>query len=383
MNRSTVTKTHFGRALASTAMIALFLASCATTPQSPPGAADVRAKLTRLQSDTDLASRAPIEIREAETAVRLAETPVPKDQALGAYRVYLADYKVEIAEAKASTRYAEHQRIALSEAREQARLHARTLEADRAQGRADMARSDASRARSDATRARNEADAARASEADAAASAARRAELARDEAERARDATAAGAAHDAERARRASEDARALAAAGAAHDAERARRASEDARALAAADADREKAELQRQIDLLQARTTDRGLVLTLGNVLFATGRAELKAGSIDSLNNLVAFLNQYPDRNIMIEGHTDSVGTAASNLALSERRAGSVQSYLLQQGVGSQRITFSGMGESQPIADNDTDTGRQQNRRVEIIIDQPRQITAVTPSGQ
>jgi outer membrane protein OmpA-like peptidoglycan-associated protein len=321
----------------------------------------VRAKLTRLQSDTDLASRAPIEIREAETAVRLAETPVPKDQALGAYRVYLADYKVEIAEAKASTRYAEHQRIALSEAREQARLHARTLEADRAQGRADMARSDASRARSDATRARNEADAARASEADAAASAARRAELARDEAERARDATAAGAAHDAERARR----------------------ASEDARALAAADADREKAELQRQIDLLQARTTDRGLVLTLGNVLFATGRAELKAGSIDSLNNLVAFLNQYPDRNIMIEGHTDSVGTAASNLALSERRAGSVQSYLLQQGVGSQRITFSGMGESQPIADNDTDTGRQQNRRVEIIIDQPRQITAVTPSGQ
>jgi outer membrane protein OmpA-like peptidoglycan-associated protein len=361
MNRSTVTKTHFGRALASTAMIALFLASCATTPQSPPGAADVRAKLTRLQSDTDLASRAPIEIREAETAVRLAETPVPKDQALGAYRVYLADYKVEIAEAKASTRYAEHQRIALSEAREQARLHARTLEADRAQGRADMARSDASRARSDATRARNEADAARASEADAAASAARRAELARDEAERARDAAAAGAAHDAERARR----------------------ASEDARALAAADADREKAELQRQIDLLQARTTDRGLVLTLGNVLFATGRAELKAGSIDSLNNLVAFLNQYPDRNIMIEGHTDSVGTAASNLALSERRAGSVQSYLLQQGVGSQRITFSGMGESQPIADNDTDTGRQQNRRVEIIIDQPRQITAVTPSGQ
>jgi outer membrane protein OmpA-like peptidoglycan-associated protein len=319
---------------------------------------------------------------------------------LGAYRVYLADYKVEIAEAKASTRYAEHQRIALSEAREQARLHARTLEADRAQQRADMARSDASRARSDASWARNEADAARASEANAAADAARRAELARYEAERARDAAAAGAASDAERALRASEDARALAAADAerartasdearelaaadaAHDAEQARRASDDARATAAADAEREKAELQRQIELLQAKPTERGLVLTLGNVLFATGRADLNAGGTDSLNKLVAFLNQYPDRNIMIEGHTDDVGTDASNLTLSERRAGSVQSYLLQQGVGSQRITSSGMGESQPIANNDTDTGRQQNRRVEVIIDHP-QVTAATPPGQ
>jgi len=377
-HNSTISKARFGMALATTVTIAMFLAGCATTPQSPPGAADVRAKLTRLQSDTDLASRAPIEIREAETAVRLAEIPVPKDRALGAYRVYLADYKVEIAEAKAATRYAEHQRIALSEAREQARLHARTLEADRAQRRADMARSDASRARSDASWARSEADAARASEANAAADAARRAELARDEAERAREAAAAGAAYDAERALRASEDARAVAAA----DAEQARRASEDARALAAADAEREKAELQRQIELLQAKPTERGLVLTLGNVLFATGRADLNAGGTDSLNKLVAFLNQYPDRNIMIEGHTDDVGTAASNLTLSERRAGSVQSYLLQQGVGSQRITSSGMGESQPIANNDTDTGRQQNRRVEVIIDHP-QITAATPPGQ
>lgn len=362
MNSPTFSKTRFGMGLATTAMIVLFLTSCASTPQSPPGAADVRAKLIRLQSDTNLASRAPIEIREAEAAVRLAEIPVPNDQALGAYRVYLADHKVEIAEAKAATRYAEHQRIALSEASEQARLRARTLEANRAQDRADLARSDAARAR-------NEADAARASEAYAAADAARRAELARNEAERARNA----AAYDAEQARRASEEARVSAEASAEYDAERARMASEEARAMAAADADRERAELQRQIDLLQAKTTERGLVLTLGNVLFATGRADLNAGGTDSLNKLVAFLNQYPDRNIMIEGHTDNVGSDASNLALSERRAGSVHTYLLQQGVGSQRISSSGLGESQPIADNDTDAGRQQNRRVEIIIDNPQ----------
>lgn len=346
MNSPTISKTRFGMGLAATAMLALFLASCATTPQSPPGAADVRAKLTQLQSDTNLASRAPIEIREAEAAVRLAETPVPNDQALGAYRVYLADYKVEIAKAKATTRYAEHQRIALSEAREQARLRARTVEADRAQDRADLARSEAIRARNEADAARASEAAARASEAIAAADAARRAQLARNEAERARRAE---------------------------QDAERARMASEEARAKAAADADRQKAELQRQIDLLQAKTTERGLVLTLGNVLFATARADLNAGGTDSLNKLVAFLNQYPDRNILIEGHTDNVGSDASNLALSERRAGSVQSYLMKQGVGSQRITSVGMGESRPIADNDTDAGRQQNRRVEVIIDNPQ----------
>lgn len=350
MNSPTIKATRLGKALAATAVSALLLAACASTPQSPPGAADVRAKLSQLQSNANLASRAPIEIREAETAVRLAEIPVPDDQALGAHRVYLADHKVEIAEAKAMTRYAEDQRTRLSNDREQARLYARTREADRAQARADMARSDANRARDDA-------DAARASEASAAADAARQAEWARNEADRARNTAAADAAYDAERARK----------------------ASEEARILAAADSDRQKAELQRQIDLLQAKSTERGLVLTLGNVLFTTGQADLKAGGIDSLNKLVAFLNQYPDRNVMIEGHTDNVGTDTSNQALSERRAGSVQSYLLQQGVGSQRISSSGMGESQPIASNDSVAGRQQNRRVEIIIDDPQQLTSTT----
>lgn len=307
MNTSNSFTVRFGMAFAIAAMTGMFLASCASTPQSPPGAADARAKLTRLQADSNLASRAPVEIKEAETAVRLAEIPVPRDQALGVYRVYLADYKVEIAEAKASTRYAEDQRVLLAEARDRAQLNARTMEAERARNRADLARSDADRAR-------DEADAARRSAAFAAEDAARRAERARDE-------------------------------------------------------TDQEKAELQRQIDLLQAKTTERGLVLTLGNVLFATGRADLKGGGKDSLNNLVNFLNQYQDRTIMIEGHTDSVGSEASNQALSTRRAESVQSYLLQQGIGSQRMSSRGLGQNQPIASNDSETGRQENRRVEIII--------------
>jgi outer membrane protein OmpA-like peptidoglycan-associated protein len=357
-------------------MIALLLAGCASTPRSPQGAADARAKLTRLQSDTNLARHAPIEIREAEAAVRLAETPVPKDQALGTHRVYLADHKVEIAEAKASTRYAEDQRALLIKQSDQARLDARTREADMARLQADLARSDANRARS-------EADAARADAANASADAERRAELARIEATRDRDAAAADAARRAELASNEATRARNAAAADAARQAELARNEADRKLASATADAARESAELQRQIDLLQAETTDRGLVLTLGNVLFETGRADLKLNATESLNRLVSFLNQYQDRNVVIEGHTDNVGTDTSNQILSQHRAESVRSYLLQQGIGSQRLAASGMGESKPIADNDTASGRQQNRRVEVIIDQPALITAVSPTSQ
>jgi len=314
MNTLNAKQRNVVKSFATATIVTLLLASCASTPQSPPGAADVRAKLTRLQSDPNLGSRAPVEIREAEAAVQLAEVPVPKDKSLGSYRVYLADYKVEIAEAKATTRFAEDQRLQLSEEREHARLLARTREADMA--------------RLDADRARTEVDAARFAAASAAATAAQQAELARNESDRARDA--------------------------------------------AAAEAAQQKEELQRQIDLLEAKTTDRGLVLTLGNVLFATGKTDLKAGATTSLNKLVSFLNEYPDRNVVIEGHTDNVGTSASNQALSQRRAESVGSYLSQQGIDYQRIKTSGMGEDQPVAENDTETGRQQNRRVEIIIDNP-----------
>ncbi len=328
MNTSKIFTFRFGMAFTIAAMTGMFLVSCASTPQAPAGAADARAKLSRLQADPNLASRAPIEIREAETAVRLAETPVPQDKALGIHRVYLADYKVEIAEAKASTRYAEDQRVLLAEARDRAQLNARTMEAERARNQADFARSDANMAR-------DEADAAR-----------RSAAIAAEEADAAR-AAAAEAARRAEQVRN---------------------------------ETDQEKAELQRQIDLLQAKTTERGLVLTLGNVLFETGRADLKSSGKDSLNNLVNFMNQYQDRTIMIEGHTDSVGSAASNMALSERRAESVRSYLLQQGISSQRMTSKGLGQNQPIGNNDTETGRQENRRVEIII-LDKQVSDLNPS--
>jgi outer membrane protein OmpA-like peptidoglycan-associated protein len=122
----------------------------------------------------------------------------------------------------------------------------------------------------------------------------------------------------------------------------------------------------------LQAKPTDRGLVVTLGDVLFMTGRADLQPGAVGNLGRLVTFLNKYPGRTVAIEGYTDSVGSEDYNQRLSERRADSVKSYLIGQGIGSTRLSASGKGESDPVAANDSASGRQQNRRVEVVISNP-----------
>jgi outer membrane protein OmpA-like peptidoglycan-associated protein len=140
--------------------------------------------------------------------------------------------------------------------------------------------------------------------------------------------------------------------------------------------------ELQRQIDVLQAKPTDRGLVLTLGDVLFTTGRADLKPGATGNLDKLVAFLNKYPDRSAAIQGYTDSVGSEDYNQGLSERRADSVKSYLSGQGIGSIRLSASGKGRNDPVADNSSATGRQQNRRVEVVISNPPVVVSNPPAA-
>jgi outer membrane protein OmpA-like peptidoglycan-associated protein len=139
------------------------------------------------------------------------------------------------------------------------------------------------------------------------------------------------------------------------------------AAALAAAEA-RER-DLQRQLEELDAKKTDRGMVLTLGDVLFATDESELKGGAVSNLGKLASFLNEYQDRTVIIEGHTDSVGSEDYNLGLSQRRADAVRRYLMNQGVSANRLSATGMGKGSPVASNETATGRQQNRRVEVII--------------
>jgi outer membrane protein OmpA-like peptidoglycan-associated protein len=149
-------------------------------------------------------------------------------------------------------------------------------------------------------------------------------------------------------------------------------RADADAARAAAANSQQQSAELQRQIDEMHAKVTDRGVVLTLGDVLFTSGQADLKATATGNLNKLVTFLNTYPNRTVVVEGYTDSVGSDDYNQGLSERRADGVKSYLVRRGVGSERLTALGKGKSDPVAGNDSADGRQQNRRVEVVISNP-----------
>jgi outer membrane protein OmpA-like peptidoglycan-associated protein len=140
---------------------------------------------------------------------------------------------------------------------------------------------------------------------------------------------------------------------------------------------EREKAELaaraqslQQQLAELNAKQTERGMVLTLGDVLFDTGQSTLKAGAQSTIDRLAEFLRSSPESTVVIEGHTDSVGGEDYNMQLSQRRADAVRTELLNRNISGDRVTSAGKGESAPIASNDTDAGRQQNRRVEIIIE-------------
>jgi len=126
---------------------------------------------------------------------------------------------------------------------------------------------------------------------------------------------------------------------------------------------------LQDELDALKAEKTDRGMVLTIGDVLFATGHADLLAGAVENVNRLATFLQNHPEKTLLIEGHTDNVGGDAYNLGLSQQRAESVRNALLTQGIASNRMSAVGYGKAKPIADNGSSEGRQRNRRVEVVI--------------
>ena len=119
----------------------------------------------------------------------------------------------------------------------------------------------------------------------------------------------------------------------------------------------------------MKGRMTERGIVLTIGDVLFATGTATLSPRADNEISRLAAFMKKYPDRNVLIEGYTDSTGTEGANLDLSLNRANAVSNKLVAQGISKGRITTKGFGEESPVASNDTAAGREQNRRVDVII--------------
>jgi OmpA-OmpF porin, OOP family len=140
------------------------------------------------------------------------------------------------------------------------------------------------------------------------------------------------------------------------------------------------RAEVERELADLKAHETEHGLVLTLGDVLFAPDQAALTSAAMRKLSPLVNILKEQPKRSIRIEGYTDSKGTASYNLDLSQRRADAVRDFLIDHGISPNRIIARGYGEAEPVAANATTAGRRENRRVEVIVPRAgRRVTADT----
>lgn len=315
------------------ALLAVVLAACSSSPKKNLALEQVRAQLEELKSSPELANYAPLALGEAERALRAAETASGSDTER-VHLTYMADRRIQIARTVAQREQLEVELRALGDERNRLLLHASKVEAERARREADRARMMSQATAEDADRARIQAEEAQQREAVSA----KTAQQAREEADQAK-ALAASSATAADLARK------------------EANLAAQQAQSL------------RRQLENLQLRQTESGVVVTLGDVLFESGQAELKEDARTSLVEVVDLLQSEPAKKIRIEGHTDAVGDAAANLKLSEQRAKSVQSALVALGVDASRITAAGMGEDFPIASNDDEEGRKKNRRVDVIL--------------
>jgi len=308
------------------------LSACQSAPKKDLALERVRASLQQLQDDEVLAGYAPLALSDAERALRQAEQATKPDQR--EHLLYMAERRILIARAIAQREQLEATHRALEDERSAMRIRASELETAKAREEAAQARMMMAASEEDALRRRAEAQTARQQELEAA----RAAELAREEAEQARR-LADSRASEAELARREAE--------------------------LAVAQMD----SLKRQLENLQLRETESGVVVTLGDVLFNTGETELRDEAMTSLVEVVDLLQTEPDKKIRIEGHTDATGPAETNVRLSQERADSVMAALVSLGVAADRLTAVGMGEDFPIDSNESEEGRSRNRRVDVIL--------------
>jgi len=295
-------------------LLLLFIAGCGPSQKEMMAKDQMgRAKkaYAEAKANPNVEAYAPMELQEAGKAFQEAEKAKETEDIL--QLGYIAERKTQYAVTIADGKVAERDIDKLNVEKAEMNARRQTLEAERAKQEAGKAMSEADRARMAA-----------AAETEKAAMAGRQAEQAKSAAER---------------------------------------------EAAKAAKAKAESDQLMKELANLKAQQTERGIVLTIGDVLFATGKADLSPDANQSVAKLAEFLKKSPNRNVLIEGHTDSVGKDDYNLALSQKRADSVKARLVGDGIAPARITTVGYGKKFPVASNDTKAGKAQNRRVDVVI--------------
>ena len=291
-----------------TILTTLILSACSSAPKTTSLLDQTRMEYRSAQNNPNVLTLAPLQMREASDAMENANKAAKDNESNEKIDklAYLAKQKIGVAQELSKQKMAEASVADAAKARDQIRLDQRTNEAERAKAEAD-------RAKSQADQAKLEAQVAQA---------------------------------DAMNAQKVAQD--------------------EQAKNM---EAQNRNAMLEAQLADLKAKTTERGIVVTLGDVLFGVDQAKLTPDGMRTVQKLADVLQNNMQRNVLIEGYTDNTGSKAHNQDLSERRAGAVRSALVLMGVGRDRISTRGYGEMYPAAENDSSVGRQLNRRVEILL--------------
>ncbi len=312
----------FGALSLLAAAAVLALSACGSAPRNNDKLNAAHSAYNAALANPQTRDGAPVEMKAAADALGRADRALADkdDMAKVDNLAYLASQSVATAQAAGSRKASEAAVAKANTERDRARLEARTVEADKATASAQAAQVDARASQMQAQSAERDARVAQ---------------------------------RQANASQRQSEASQLQAAA-----------SQQDAQAAQARNQ-----MLEDQLRDLDAKKTARGMVITIGDVLFDTGRADLKSGGMRGMDKLVSFLQAYPKRHAQIEGFTDSVGSDSMNQELSARRADAVRSALVSRGIDGGRIGTQGFGESFPVAGNESAGGRQMNRRVEIVL--------------
>ena len=352
-------------------------AGCTSTPKNT-SLQEAHDSYSSARSNPQVTSLAGVELKEAGDTLSRADNALKKGENAATIEqmAYLAKQQVAIAQETAKRKAAEAAVVNSAAQRDKVLLEARTREADIAKRKAVIAEATVNQqaialaeASTNAERDQQRFEASRA-ESDAARERAVSAQQAADQKTAELEAIRASSNRDQSRL-----DALAAEADAAKQQAAMAQEMADQKEAELVevkANAQRDKEVISRQemqLKELQAKKTDRGMVITLGDVLFSSGKAVLQPGGMRNVQKLADFMKQYPQHKILIEGYTDSQGSNSLNQDLSERRANAVRAALVDKGINPDRIETRGYGEEFPIASNDSVTSRQLNRRVEIIL--------------